>query len=61
MGIFDIIELKQHNTALFEYIVYLSTLSARDCIACSKELEQTLNYMNEHLKKSQQILDKLDK
>lgn len=61
MGIFDIIELKNHINAIREYVVYLETMQSRECQVCLKEFPQTLNLVIEHCKLSLKVLENLEK
>lgn len=60
MGIFDIIELKNHIRAIEEYLLYLDSLQLRECVVCKDEFPQTITLCNEHCKKMLTILDKFD-
>lgn len=53
MGIFDIIELKNHCQSIGEYILYLDL--HRD------EFDMCTLMMQDHLKKMMTLLDKFDK
>lgn len=53
MGIFDIIELKNHLQAIGEYLFYVESHP--------DEMEVCCTLMKEHIKKSFTILDKLEK
>lgn len=53
MGIFDIIELKNHCQAITEYMVYLD--------AHKNEFELCTTMVADHVKKMLTILDKLEK
>lgn len=53
MGIFDIIEMKQHVNSIGEYVFYLD--AHRD------EFELCSSLIREHLKKMITILDKMEK
>ena len=53
MGIFDIIELKNHLSAIREYLMYLDIHP--------DELKICSTLMCDHIKKSENILDKFDK
>lgn len=53
MGIFDIIEFKNHCQAITEYMVYLD--AHRD------DFEFTTTMVADHIRKMNAILDKLEK
>lgn len=53
MGIFDVIELKQHCRAIGEYLLYMDN-HPEDKISCT-------NYCRDHLKKMYDVLAKFDK
>lgn len=53
MGIFDIIELKNHCQAIGEYLLYLDKNP--------NELQMCSNLMSEHLKKMFTLLDRMEK
>lgn len=53
MGIFDVIEMKQHIRAVGEYLLYMDS-HPNDAISCHC-------YIRDHLKKMYEVLDKLDK
>lgn len=61
MGVFDIIELKNHVRACKEYVLYLDSLSGKDCLSCHNEFPQTLNLISEHLKNMENVLERMDK
>lgn len=59
MGIFDVIELKNHVQSIGEYVFYMA-----DYLACSgnelpSELLSSLNFIRDHLKKMSDVLQKL--
>ena len=53
MGIFDIIELKNHCQAIGEYLLYVDKNP--------EELQMCSNLMSEHLKKMFTLLDRMEK
>lgn len=53
MGIFDIIEMKQHCRAIGEYLLYMDAHPA-DAISCHQ-------YIRDHLKNLYNVLDNLEK
>lgn len=53
MGIYDIIELKNHCQAITEYMVYLD--------AHREDYELTTSMVADHVRKMVTILDKLEK
>ena len=53
MGIFDIIELKQHCRAVGEYLLYMDAHPA--------ESQSCHPFIRDHLKKMYEVLDKFDK
>lgn len=52
MGIFDIIELKQHVQSLGEYVLYID--------AHPQDSPLVSCYMRDHLRKMIEVLDKMD-
>lgn len=56
MGIFDIIELKQHVRSIGEYIFYIDS----HCEP-SNETEHCLTLITGHLKQMSNVLDNLEK
>lgn len=67
MGIFDVIELKQHINAIGEYIFYLSDVAAqtaennKDYLLISLfDLNSSFCFMREHLKQMSDVLAKYD-
>lgn len=61
MGIFDIIELRNHISAIKDYVLYMDSLQSRDCQLCTKEFPQTLNLIVEHCKLSLKVLERMEK
>lgn len=53
MGIFDIIELKQHCRAIGEYCLYID--------AHPEDKVPVTDYMRDHLKQMYAVLDKIEK
>lgn len=53
MGIFDIIELKQHCRAIGEYLLYMD--------AHPEDKTPVTGYCRDHLKKMYEVLGKYDK
>lgn len=53
MGIFDIIELKQHCRAIGEYLLYMDA-HPEDKIPCT-------NFCRDHLKQMYTVLERLEK
>lgn len=53
MGIFDIIELKQHCRAIGEYLLYMDNHP--------EDKLPVTNYCRDHLKKMYDVLSKFDK
>lgn len=53
MGIFDIIELKQHCRAVGEYLLFMDA-HPDQAISCHQ-------YIRDHLKKMYDVLEKLEK
>lgn len=53
MGIFDVIELKQHCRAIGEYCLYID--------AHPEDKVSVTNYIRDHLKKMYDVLAKFDK
>lgn len=53
MGIFDIIEMKQHTRAIGEYLLFMD--------AHPSEASSCHPYIRDHLKKMYDVLDKLEK
>lgn len=55
MGIFDIIECKQHLQAIGEYLVYLDNDEHRD-----KEWFSCCRFIRDHMKKILEVLEKIE-
>lgn len=53
MGIFDIIELKQHIRSVGEYVLYLDSHP--------NEIGSCTNFIRDHLKSMYNVLEKLEK
>lgn len=60
MGIFDIIELKNHIQAIGEYVFYITDV-CQDRSNLSREIVQSMDFIRDHLKKMHEVLDKLEK
>lgn len=68
MGIFDVIELKQHINSIGEYVFYIADVAAQSYEDSTKqrsipmvELSPSLDFIRDHLKSMVKILDKYDK
>lgn len=68
MGIFDVIELRQHIQAIGEYVFYIADVAAQSYENPSQvrsipicELSPSLDFITDHLKSMSKILDKFDK
>ena len=68
MGIFDIVELKQHVRSIGEYVFYLADVAAQAYDDASQrrvipaiDLSQSLDFIRDHLKSMSQLLDKMEK
>lgn len=68
MGIFDIIELRQHIRSIGEYVFYLADVASQAYDDATQrrvipmvDLSQSLDFIRDHLKKMSDVLDKFEK
>lgn len=60
MGIFDVIELKNHIQAIGEYVFYMADVYSQK-EEFPQEIATSMNFIRDHLKNMMDVLRKYDK